>query len=185
MAAHEHMLRGLLKAATARFETDWDAVYRQELPRVYNYFRYRLGDDAIAEDLTATTFEKAWRARERYRRDLAGFSTWLLTIARNVATDHYRTVAGLRSRYPDVPLDDAHEYPAPDPPEVIYARNAELAQLGGLLAQLSTRDRELVALKYGAELNNRQIAQYVGMSESNVGTTLHRIIGKLREQWQE
>jgi RNA polymerase sigma-70 factor (ECF subfamily) len=182
MSAHENMLRGLIRATTARFEVDWDAVYRQELPRIYNYFRYRLGDDTIAEDLTGTTFEKAWRARERYRRDLAGFSTWLLTIARNVATDHYRSIS-LRSRYPDVSLDAAHEYPAPDPPEVIYARSAELTQLGGLLAQLSNRDRELVALKYGADLNNRQIAQYVGMSESNVGTTLHRIVSKLRQQW--
>lgn len=185
MAAHEHMLRGLIRVATAHFEVDWDAVYRQELPRVYNYFRYRLGDDTIAEDLTSTTFEKAWRARERYRRDLAGFSTWLLTIARNVATDHYRSAGGLHGRIADVSLDAAQEYPAPDPPEVVYARNAELAQLAGLLAKLSNRDRELVALKYGAELNNRQIAQYVGMSESNVGTTLYRIVGKLREQWQE
>lgn len=76
-------------------EPDWDQVYREQLPRVHNFFRYRLGHTADVEDLTARTFEKAWRSRHRYRRDLAGFSTWLLTIARNVAIDHLRA----RQRY--------------------------------------------------------------------------------------
>jgi DNA-directed RNA polymerase specialized sigma24 family protein len=52
-------------------EADFEAIYQNELPRVYNFFRYRVGDDQIAEDLTAETFEKACRNRERYRSDLA------------------------------------------------------------------------------------------------------------------
>jgi DNA-directed RNA polymerase specialized sigma24 family protein len=54
-------------------EPDWDAVYAEQMPRVYNFFRYRFGASAVVEDLTARTFEKAWRARRGYRRDLAGF----------------------------------------------------------------------------------------------------------------
>ena len=38
---------------------------KEELPRVYNFFRYRIGDRATSEDLTALAFEKAWRARLR------------------------------------------------------------------------------------------------------------------------
>jgi len=49
-----------------------------------------VGVDADAEDLSARTFEKAWRARARYRHDLSGFSTWLFTIAHNVAMDFLR-----------------------------------------------------------------------------------------------
>ena len=71
-------------------EADWDALFEEQLPRVYNFFRYRVGHGPEAEDLTSTTFEKAWRARHRYRRDLAAFTTWLFTIARNVAVDHFR-----------------------------------------------------------------------------------------------
>ena len=44
-------------------DLDWDAVYADQAPRVYNYFRFRLGRTADAEDLTARTFEKAWRSR--------------------------------------------------------------------------------------------------------------------------
>ena len=81
-------------------EIDWDAVYREELPRIFNFFRYRVPNRASAEDLTSATFEKGWRARHRYRRDRAAVSTWLLAIARNVAVDH------LRQLRPEVPLDE-------------------------------------------------------------------------------
>lgn len=179
MSAQDHPLRRFGVVTTAGFEIDWNAVYQRELPRIYNYFRYRLGNDQIAQDLCSATFEKAWRARDRYRRDLAGFSTWLFTIARNLATDH------LRSHRTTLSLDDIHDQAAPDSPHDIFARDAEIQRLGVLLAQLSDRERELVALKYGAQFNNREIARQLRLSESNVGTILHRIVGKLREQWNE
>jgi len=179
MSAHNHSLRRMSSATTAQFDADWDVVYQRELPRIYNYFRYRFGKNALAEDLTAATFEKAWRARARYRRDLSAFSTWLFTIARNVATDY------LRGRHVEISLDAVREYPAPGSLHETVARAAEVSRLAALLAQLPDRERELVALKYGAQLNNREIAKQVGMSESNVGTTLHRIVTKLRERWSE
>ena len=75
---------------TPATETDFEELYRAELPRVYNFFRYRVGDGQLAEDLTSETFEKAWRNRDRYKRNLAAFSTWVFTIARRTAVDHYR-----------------------------------------------------------------------------------------------
>ena len=46
-------------------------------------------------------------------------------------------------------------------------------------------ERELVSLKYGAGVTNRAIAQLTGLSESNVGTILHRTIDALRARWDE
>jgi RNA polymerase sigma-70 factor (ECF subfamily) len=159
-------------------EPDWDQVYTEQLPRVLNFFRYRLGSTADVEDLTARTFEKAWRARHRYRRDLAGFSTWLLTIARNVAIDHLRA----RQRYE--PLDIAAAVPAPDhTPEQQVVQQSEAERLGALLLTLEPRQRELIAMKYGAEMTNRAIADATGLSESNVGTILHRAVDTLRGRW--
>jgi RNA polymerase sigma-70 factor, ECF subfamily len=179
MSVQNRFLQGFSAVTPAQADADWNAVYQRELPRIYNYFRYRFGNNAVAEDLTATTFEKAWKARSRYRRDLAGFSTWLLAIARNVAADYWRAHRDL------VPLDTLAEQPAPGSPHEAYARRAELERLGALLAQLPERERDLVALKYGAQLNNREIAQQLHWSESNVGTTLHRIVAKLRERWDD
>ncbi|WP_157995460.1 RNA polymerase sigma factor [Peristeroidobacter soli] len=158
-------------------KVDWDAVYADQLPRIYNYFRFRLGRAADVEDLTARTFEKAWSARSRYRRDLAGFSTWLFRIAQNVGTDH------LRARRPHAPLDMAAGLAAELTPESQAARDSDLSRLGRLTARLPEREQDLIALKYGAALNNREIARLTGLSESNVGTLLYRLVQTLRSQW--
>jgi RNA polymerase sigma-70 factor (ECF subfamily) len=159
-------------------ELDWDAVYAETLPRVYNFFRYRFGNDAIADDLTSRTFEKAWTHRARYRRDLAGFATWLLTIARNVAVDH------VRAQRPQLPLEAADHVAAPGTPHEDYARGADIERLRRLLKDLPAREQDLVALKYGAEATNRAIAALTGLSETNVGTILHRVVEQLRREWQ-
>jgi RNA polymerase sigma-70 factor, ECF subfamily len=158
-------------------EADWDAVYATQLPKVYNFFRYRFGDDAVAEDLTSRTFEKAWSARRRYRRDIAGFATWLLSIARNVGTDY------LRARRLHAPLDAAADVAAAHTPEDENAHASDLLRLQRLIVTLPKREQELLALKYGAEATNRAIAAITGLSESNVGTILHRAVNTLREHW--
>jgi RNA polymerase sigma-70 factor (ECF subfamily) len=176
MAIEGELPKPLLFGVAAA-EPNWEAVYTEQLPRVYNFFRYRLGNEAHAEDLTSRTFEKAWSARARYRRDLAGFSTWLISIARNVATDH------LRAQRPHLPLEAADELAAPGTPHDEVSRASDLARLGALLKKLSPREQELVALKYGAEATNRAIAELTGLSESNVGTILHRAVQALRRDW--
>lgn len=171
-------LTGLRKLLGVRgAEPNWEAVYAEQLPRVFNFFRYRVDDGAVAEDLTATTFEKAWRARSTYRSDVAGFSTWLFSIARNVATDHFRR------RRPEVPLDETLAAPREQRPDELAEQRDAFVRLSALLAGLPERERELLALKYGAGLTNRAIADVMGLSESNVGTLAARAVGKLRTEW--
>lgn len=167
------------RLVTPAQEVDWVAMYQAELPRLYNFFRYRIGNDQVAEDLTAETFEKAWRNRHRYRHDLAAFSTWLFTIAKHVATDYFRK--------PDLdtPLDAALHLSSDETIENLAERRADFRRLSILLAQLPDRDREIVALKYGAGLTNRAIADLAKISESNVGTILHRVTQQLRAAWEE
>jgi RNA polymerase sigma-70 factor (ECF subfamily) len=166
----------LVSLAKPTGQVDFEAIYRAELRRVYNYFRYRLGDDQTAEDLTAETFEKAWRHRARYRNDLASFSTWLFTIARRVATDHFR------KRRSTLPLDEAEQLSNAQTLEETAQERTDFAHLSVLLARLAERERELVALKYGAGLTNRAIARISGLSESNVSTILSRVTHQLRTQ---
>lgn len=159
-------------------EVDWEATYAELLPRVYNFFRYRVGDISLAEDLTSATFEKAWRARMRYRRNLGAFSTWIFSIARNVATDHFRT------NHRELSLDDTHIKPDPMLVEETVQHRHDFVRLSMHLTQLSVRERELIAYKYGAELDNRTIARLTHLSESNVGTILNRSVNKLRAAWE-
>jgi len=177
MTAEDALFARVWARAVPAVEVDWDAVYAEQLPGVYNFFRYRVGDGAVAEDLTSITFEKAWRARQRYRRDLAGFATWLLAIARNVAVDHYRAARR------HAPLEEAEGVAGGATPEDLAVQRSDLERLGRLLEALPDRERELVALKYGAGLTNRAIARMTGLSESNVGTLLHRTVQTLRARW--
>ena len=171
MTTRTQVLKGAYGLAE---EIDWEAAYKEYLPRVYNFFRYRLNDISLAEDLTAATFEKAWRGRRRFRRGLGAFSTWLFTIARNVATDHFRQ--GGR----EVPLEAVREPSDSISLEETLQRKQDFARLSTSLSRLTARERDLIALKYGAGLNNREIARLTRLSESNVGTILYRTVEKLR-----
>jgi len=64
MGTQSDFLVGLVNSVG---HVDFETVYQTELPRIYNFFRYRLGDDQLAEDLTAETFEKAWNQTPRHR----------------------------------------------------------------------------------------------------------------------
>jgi RNA polymerase sigma-70 factor (ECF subfamily) len=158
---------------------DWESVYKADMPRIYNFFRYRVGDDHVAEDLTAETFERAWRKRDQYRNNLSAFSTWLFSIARHIAIDYFR------KPHPEVSLDVAVHVANDENVESLIQLHSDFERLSTLLTHLTDHDRELVALKYGACLTNRAIADLNGMSESNVGTILNRVTQQLRAAWEE
>jgi len=160
-------------------EADFEDVYRAEMPRVYNFFRYRFGDVSLAEDLTSETFEKAWKHREKYKRDLSAFSTWLFTIAKRVSIDYQRR------RHFETSLNESTDLPVVNAyVEDLIQKKEDFERLSSILSQLSDRDRGLVALKYGAGLTNRSIARLCGLKESNVAVILHRVVIKLRTEWE-
>jgi RNA polymerase sigma-70 factor (ECF subfamily) len=160
---------------------DWEAVYRSDLPRLYDYFLYKTGDRESAQDLTAESFERAWKLRSKYKSSMASVSTWLFGIARNVLKEHFR--AGRVSRLDvEARVEDLHV--DGDLEEEIQGQQ-EREMLRRLLLALGERERELVALKYGGRLTNREIAKLTGFSESNVGSILHRVVAGLRRKWQE
>ena len=167
---------------------DFEAIYNTELPRVYHFFCYRFGEGPLAEDLTSTTFEKAWRGRNRFRQQ-AAFSTWLFSIARRVAQDYYRQLRNVA----EVSLDSVVDSAEGMQPEARLGgaileeqldKRLDFAHLSLLLAQLADRERELVALKYGAGFTNRAIAQLTRLTESNVAVILYRTLQTLRSLWE-
>lgn len=161
---------------------DWETVYWELTPRLYNFLRYRTGEGEAAQDLTARTLLRAWRYRERYSRDLGAFEAWLFSIARNVANDHLRERQASSS---ELPLEAAHALEADFSVEYEIQRREDAARLYALIAALPAREQEVIALKYGAGLTNRAIAELMALTESNVGTILHRIVHKLRAEWPD
>lgn len=165
-----------LPAATAQREADsFDALYERAFPRVYAYVASLLRDRSAAEDVTAQAFERAYRKRRGYRPSRGSAEAWLFGIARNAALDE------LRRRKRRAALEgDVEDVAAPaldDQAETALRREVVRAALAGL----DGPDRDLVALKFQGGLSNTEIAASLGISESNVGTKLHRAVTKLRE----
>ncbi len=157
-------------------------LYEEYLPKVFRYLQYKVSNIQLTEDLTSAVFEKALVNFGKYSSDKAKFSTWIFSIARNLVIDHYR----VQGRRQTVSLEEAAEMSSGDLAlEEELVRKEELRKLRVSLSGLSQEEQEIISLKFGSELNNRQIARMLGLSESNVGTKLYRAVRKLRDSFQE
>src|SRR5688572_29231279 len=159
-------------------DVEFERLYRSSRDDVYAYVAALLRDRFAAEDVTALAFERAYRRRGSYRSTRGSARAWLFGIARNAALDELRR----RGRTAD--LDAEAGAPAGDPGDVAET-GLRRAFLRTALESLAPRERELVALKFFAGLTNAELASVIGTTESNAGTRLHRVIGKLREACHE
>ena len=141
--------------------------------RVYAYVAYRLGDGPEAEDVTSDTFERALRYRKTFDPRKGEPAAWLIGIARRCVDD---AVSGRTTAFAEPP-----DAAAPGDLEEETVRRAELAEG---LAQLEPRDRELIALRYGADLSARQIAELLELKTNAVEVALHRALARLRGYMQ-
>jgi RNA polymerase sigma-70 factor (ECF subfamily) len=178
MATQSNILRSIFSTAQP---IDWELVYKTQLPRVYNYFLYKTGDRQPAQDLTATTFERAWKNRSSYHPDQSQPSTWLFGIARFVLKEHLRNQINDQMRY--VALSPYEQTAAEEDVENSVLQGQDKERLRMAILALPEREQDLIAMKYGADLTNREIAKITGLSETNVGSILHRTVNKLREKW--
>jgi RNA polymerase sigma-70 factor, ECF subfamily len=141
---------------------------RPLIRRVYAYVAYRVGDGPDAEDITSETFERALRYRESFDPRRGDPASWLIGIAR-------RCIAGAAVRR-EMPSDESLDV-AVDGHEETSVRRLEIR---AAVARLDERERELVALRYGADLTARQIGEVLGMRTNAAEVALHRALAKLR-----
>ena len=154
---------------------DFEALYRAARDDVYAYVATLLRDRSAAEDVTAAAFERAYRKQRLFKPGRGSERAWLFGIARNAALDELRR----RKRTAALAADPADlESATPeDHAEAALRRAAVRTALGAL----EPRERELIALKFHAGLDNGEIAAVLGVSVTNAGTQLHRAMTKLRE----
>src|SRR3954463_15723331 len=150
----------------------FDALYRECAGDVFAYVMTLLRERSAAEDATMAAFERAYRRRRSFDRARGNERAWLFTIARNVALDELRR----RKRTVALVGEPADEGTA----AVGDSDPLQRAAVRAAIAELEPRERELVALKFIAGLTNAEIADVIGVSASNAGTRLHRVVQKLR-----
>ena len=136
--------------------------------RVYAYVAYRIGDGPDAEDVTSDVFERALRYRKSYDPEQGEPLAWLIGIARRSISD----VRLSRRIEPDRRREAS--------PEDVEAEALERLTVAAAVEGLDERSRELVALRYGADLSARQIGEILGLKTNAVEVALHRTLERLR-----
>ena len=144
----------------------------RHLDDVYRYLLVFTRDHALAEDLAAETFERALRIWRRFDPARSSARTWLCTIARSIALDHFRAEQRRRNRERAVSETEGQL----DPPDLGLSPALERA-----LAALSAADREVVALRIVLDLDNEAVARMLGISATACTTRLSRALKRLEE----
>ena len=164
-------------ALVRRAQTDaqaFGALYDRYIQRVYRYCYYRTNSPPDAEDLTAQVFLAALEGLPRYRQD-GHFAAWLFSIARKKVADFHR-------RIPHIALDEA----ALPPIHTDLALDVEMSQRRECLLKriqvLAEEERELIYLRYVAELPFAEIAKALRKNEEAVKKTLYRLMARLRTE---
>jgi RNA polymerase sigma-70 factor (ECF subfamily) len=139
--------------------------------RVYAYAAYRLGDGPDAEDATSDAFERALRYRDSYDRDRGEPVAWLIGIARRCV---HEILAGRVSVAEPPDSEDLVD---------IEEQTVTRLDLARALSVLGDHDRELIALRYGADLSARRIAALFDARTNSIEVALHRALERLRRQF--
>ena len=137
--------------------------------RVYSYVAYRIGDGPDAEDVTSEAFARALRYRDSFDEQKGDPTAWMIGIARRCIAAHFGEGAEIVAQPP--------EQQAPGDLAEDSVRRIELRQA---MATLEERDRELIALRYGADMSAKQIANVLGLRVNTVEVALHRVLRRLR-----
>lgn len=151
---------------------------RNRLPVFRYVYGLTGGPQEEAEDLTAETFLRAWKARHDFQGDEDHATGWLIRIAKRLVIDQYRRTSQERRNLPDDPPDG----PTPEQTAVL---DEQMSFLFHLVADLPEEPREILVLRYVLGWKVSEIAAHTGVTENNVSVTIHRTLARLREKWME
>ena len=132
---------------------------------VYRFLYYRLGSVQLAEDLTAETFFRALRSMSSFRWQGKDFGAWLMTIARNLTTDHYK--AG-RTRLEQTTEDMTTLDTTTDGPEGAVLESLTNEALLAALGELPAEQRECLVMRFLQGLSIAETAEVLGRSSGAV-----------------
>jgi len=166
--------------ARARHDpTAFGSLYRRYVDRIYAFAHRRTWTREAAEDITAATFERAYRHLDRFDADGAGFGPWLFRIAANELVDHYRREGRSRTDRGQRALRVLADDPVADDVDGIE-RDDDVQAMLAALGTLRPRYQRALTLRYLAELDADEAAEAMGCSKPVLAVTLHRALSALR-----
>jgi RNA polymerase sigma-70 factor (ECF subfamily) len=171
--------RSLVDRAKAGDQSALGQLFDRHYDRVYRYIRFKVGLEQDAEDLAQEVFLRMYQALERYQYRGVPFRAFLMQVAANLVNDFYRKrgsglrAASLESNEIDVAGSD-------DPAEMVLTQ-ASFAEVVGAMSSLTELEREVIQLRYAAELSIAETAAVTGKNENNIKQLTFKALGKLRK----
>jgi RNA polymerase sigma-70 factor (ECF subfamily) len=171
------------QGAAAPTVGEFSDLYNEYFSKVFAYIYGRVQDREVSLDIVSDVFEKAF-VKVRSLRSRDSFGSWLFTIARNEVSSHWRKEKPAQKAAREAAIEkELHSQPKS--PEELLVHKERLAALSTLVRGLPKREQEIIALKFDAELTNREIAGVLSTSEVNVRVTIFRALRKLRDRMKD
>jgi RNA polymerase sigma-70 factor (ECF subfamily) len=157
---------------------DFEAIYEAYHKKVLNFVVKRVSLKETAEDLTSEIFEKIYKSIDDFQWQGITISAWIFRIARNRIIDYYRKNS---KRKNDASIDDYSNtiVSSMKDSEDMMIESEEYTALYNSIREFNESDQYLIYYKFFEQLSNSDIAKLLNLSETNVGTKLHRIRKKL------
>jgi RNA polymerase sigma factor (sigma-70 family) len=160
----------------------YEEWYNRDMPSLFGYLFYQTQDQHTAQDLTSAACLRALERLEQYDPNRGKLKDWIFGIARNQLLEHFRSQ---RRRPPSIALTDAMEcLAAVDEIELEYDEKEAFLEIISHLDELNEREREIISLRYGADLSNAEIASMLKITNNHVAVLLRRAVEKLKDKME-
>ena len=163
-----------LIVAAQQDRTQFDKLYERYVDQIFAYVLMLTKQRELAEDITAATFARAYEELPRFQWRDVPYSAWLYRVAANLVARNQRSTKWIE-------LHEQMLSQAEDPLDVAVQED-EASSLRELVAELPADQREVVLLRFGGELRNKEIAQLMGRSEGAVKLLTFRALTSLRRK---
>lgn len=167
-------------AVQSDYDVAFMALYESHYRKLFAFVYSRVGNVELSKDLIAEVFERAY-VKGRSIREPAAYRAWLFVVAKNIVMGHFR-----RQKRELKTVDRVKESlwlsDRPKEPHEYAAQSEQTASLMRHFRTLAPRDQEVLSLKFDMELRHAEIAQVMGMTETNVRVSIFRALKRLRER---
>lgn len=175
MAQSSEQVEQLAKAASEGDRTAFDALYDELAPDIYRFVFVMMGDRSAVEDVVSETFIRLWRSMDRYKG--GNIRSYTFTIARNCTIDVFR-----KRKHEAGSIKDEHAIAGNERSPLEHAIQSESEKrLYTALLQLSSRDKEVLSLRFFESMSIKEVAGLLGRTETSVKITQYRALRKMRK----
>ncbi|MQA84876.1 MAG: sigma-70 family RNA polymerase sigma factor [Streptosporangiales bacterium] len=151
-------------------------LYDRYVELVYRYIYYRVGAPTLAEDLTSETFLRALRGMTSFTWQGKDFGAWLVTIARNLVADHFKS-GRFRLEISTAEMLDADRVEVG--PERAVLDSITAATLLETVRRLGPEQQECVVLRFLRGLSVAETALVMGKNEGAIKALQYRAVRSL------